>query len=316
MKKYSRIVVFGATGLVGSAVVRMLRKQGYKNILTPSHKHLNLLNYDEVAEYFSNCYEFRKTIQYVFLCAAKAGGIIANSTYPADYIYENIQIQTNIIKASHDWGVKKFLFLGSSCIYPKLAPQPMKEESLMTGALEYTNEAYAVAKIAGIMMCKKFKEQYGDNFISVMPCNLYGPNDNFNLETSHVIPAMINKFVDAKIRDLPEVSMWGDGTPTREFLYVDDLAEALILVMNNYDGLDFINIGSGEEIAIKNLAYLIAQLTGYEGKVVFDPSKPNGTPRKVLDVSKIKALGWKPSIDLAVGINKLIQWYYEYKSQV
>jgi GDP-L-fucose synthase len=299
LNKYSKIYVAGHRGLVGSAIVRNLLKKGYNNILYKTHKELDLTNQAEVIRFF----EIEKP-EYVFLAAAKVGGINANNTYPADFIYENLMIESNIIKAAHDYKAKKLLFLGSTCIYPKMAPQPIKEDYLLTGALEETNEAYAIAKIAGLEMCKFYKKQYGDNFISCMPTNLYGPNDNFDLNNSHVLPALIRKFHEAKVNNVPNVEVWGTGKPLREFLYVDDMADGCVFLMENYDGLQHVNIGTGEELSIGELAEIVKEVVGYEGNIVFNTSMPDGTPRKLCDVNKLHDLGWKHSVGLGEGIKK------------
>src|SRR3989338_1997035 len=300
----SKIYVAGHKGLVGSAIVRALEKQGYDNLILRTHSELDLLDQKSATDFFK-----KEKPEYVFLAAAKVGGIMANRTYPADFIYQNLQIQNNIIHHSHLNGVKKLLFLGSSCIYPRLARQPIKEEYLLTEALETTNEPYAVAKIAGIKMCQAYNRQYGTDFISVMPTNLYGPNDNFDPETSHVLPALIRKFHEAKINNQTEVVVWGTGAPKREFLYVDDLADACIFLMNNYDNSEIINIGTGEDISIKELAEMIKEITGFTGEINWDASKPNGTPRKLLDVGKLHNLGWKHQINLPDGILSVYEWY-------
>ncbi|MFD2554306.1 GDP-L-fucose synthase [Sphingobacterium tabacisoli] len=297
MEKEAKIYVAGHRGMVGSAIYEKLKQEGYTNIVTRTSKELDLRNQHDVAAFF----EAEKP-EYVFLAAAKVGGIIANNTYRADFIYENIAIQSNVIHQAHVQQVKKLLFLGSSCIYPKLAPQPLKEDYLLTGTLEPTNEPYAIAKIAGIKMCEAYRSQYGDNFISVMPTNLYGYNDNYHPENSHVLPALIRRFHEAKVNKVPEVTIWGTGSPLREFLFSTDLAEACVFLMNNYDEEQFINIGVGEDISIKDLALLIKTIIGYEGALNFDSNKPDGTPRKLMDVSKLHALGWKHSIDLEEGI--------------
>lgn len=306
MDKDSKIYVAGHTGLVGSAIVRNLQSKGYTNIITRTHKELDLTNQEAVRKFFEE-----ERPEYVFLAAAKVGGIRANSTYPADFIYENLMIECNVIKAAHDYKVKKLLFLGSSCIYPKMAPQPIKEEYLLSGYLEPTNEAYAIAKIAGLKMCQYFKRQYGDNFISCMPTNLYGPNDNFDLENSHVIPALIRKFHEAKIENKPYVEIWGTGTPRREFLYVDDMADACVFLMENYDGEETVNVGTGKDVTIRELAEIISKVVGYKGELKFDTSKPDGTPRKLLDVSKLNELGWKYKVELVDGIRKTYEWFLE-----
>ena len=297
MEKNSKIYVAGHRGMVGSAIVRELQKQGYTNIIVRTHKELDLCRQAAVEEFFA-----QEKPEYVFLAAAKVGGIIANSESPADFMYQNMMIEMNIINAAWKNDVKKLLFLGSSCIYPKFAPQPMKEEYLLTSALEPTNEAYALAKISGLKYCEYLKKQYGVNFISVMPPNLYGANDNYNATNSHVLPAFIRRFHEAKIENLPSVTCWGDGSPLREFLYVDDLANACLFLMNNYNETGFINVGAGEEITIKKLAELVADVVGYSGEIIWDTSKPNGTPRKIMDVSKINNLGWKYKTDLKDGI--------------
>jgi GDP-L-fucose synthase len=297
VEKEAKIYVAGHRGMVGSAIHEKLKQEGYTNIVTRTSKELDLRNQHDVAAFF----EAEKP-EYVFLAAAKVGGIIANNTYRADFIYENIAIQSNVIHQAHVQQVKKLLFLGSSCIYPKLAPQPLKEDYLLTGTLEPTNEPYAIAKIAGIKMCEAYRSQYGDNFISVMPTNLYGYNDNYHPENSHVLPALIRRFHEAKVNKVPEVTIWGTGSPLREFLFSTDLAEACVFLMNNYDEEQFINIGVGEDISIKDLALLIKTIIGYEGVLNFDSNKPDGTPRKLMDVSKLHALGWKHSIDLEEGI--------------
>lgn len=304
MNRDDKIFVAGHKGLVGSAIVRNLENNGYKNLVLKTHKELDLVNQNEVNIFFKN-----EKPDYVFLAAAKVGGIYANDTYPADFIYENIMIESNVIKAAHDNKVKKLLFLGSSCIYPKFAKQPIKENELLTGSLEPTNEAYAVAKIAGLEMCKFFKRQYGDNFISCMPTNLYGPNDNFDLETSHVMPALIKKIHDAKIQNKEKVEVWGTGRPVREFLHVDDMADACVFLMNNYDGEEHVNIGTGEEITIRDLALLIKKVVEYSGNIVFNSSMKDGTPRKVCDVSKLNKMQWKYKISLENGIKSVYQWY-------
>lgn len=306
MNKESRIYVAGHRGMVGSAIVRKLKNEGYSNILMATSSELDLRNQSSVNKWFED-----KQPEYVFLAAAKVGGIQANNQYRADFIYDNIMIEANIIKAAHDIKVKKLLFLGSSCIYPKMAPQPLKEEYLLEGYLEPTNEPYAIAKIAGIKLCQAFKDQYGDNFISAMPTNLYGPNDNYDLNNSHVLPALLRKIHTAKINGEPEVVMWGTGKPKREFLHVDDLAEACLFLMLNYDGKEHVNIGSGEDIEIKALAELIINVVGYNGKLVHDYDKPDGTPRKLMDVSKIDKLGWKYSISLETGIQNVYQQVLE-----
>jgi len=304
MDKSSKIYVAGHNGMVGSAIVRRLKKDGFENILTRSSRELDLRRQDEVEQFF-----YRERPDYVFLAAAKVGGILANNTYRGEFLYDNLMIEANVIEASRKYGVKKLLFLGSSCIYPKLAPQPLKEEYLLTGPLEPTNEPYAIAKIAGIKLCDAYRSQYGCNFISVMPTNLYGPNDNYDLKTSHVLPALLRKFHEAKIKGEKEVVMWGTGSPLREFLHVDDLADACLFLMENYDEPGLVNIGTGKDISIKDLALLIKKIVGFEGEIVHDLSKPDGTPRKLLDVSKLNKLGWKAKIGLEEGIRRVYEDY-------
>ena len=305
MQEKSKIFVAGHKGMVGSSLVRRLQYHGYMNIKGVNKSTLDLTNQKETKEYFEE-----EQFDYVFLAAAKVGGIIANSTYPAEFIYNNLQIQNNIIHSSYLTNVKKLLFLGSSCIYPKMAPQPMQEKDLLSGYVEPSNEAYALAKIAGLKMCQFYNKQYQSKFISCMPCNLYGVNDNFHPENSHVIPGLIRRFLEARKNDLESVSCWGTGSPMREFLFVDDLADACILLMNKYeDYSETINIGSGEEISIKELVELVASIIRYEGKIEWDTSKPDGHPRKVMDVSKIKNLGWSPKFNLKNGITTSVAWY-------
>ena len=303
MDSNSKVYVAGNTGLVGSAIVRMLHRKGYTNILSTPSSHFDLRRQDDVGRFFQI-----NEPEYVYLAAAKVGGIGANRDYPAHFIYDNLMIQSNIINASRKFGVKKLLFLGSSCIYPKMCEQPIKEEYLMTGPLEPTNDAYAIAKIAGIKMCQAYRQQYGFNAISLMPTNLYGPNDNFDRETSHVLPALISKFSDAK-ESGDFVTCWGDGSAMREFLHVDDLAEACFTCMKDYNSPEPINVGTGEDVTIKQLAETIAKTVGYDDIINWDISKPNGTPRKVLNVDKIKSLGWEPSISLEDGIQSTYEWY-------
>lgn len=310
MKKDSKIYVAGHRGLVGSAILRLLQQQGYTNLVYRTHEELDLTNQQAVKNFFD-----QEQPEYVFLAAAKVGGILANNTYPADFIYVNLQIQNNVIHQSYVHGVKKLCFLGSSCIYPKLAPQPMKEEYLLTGKLEPTNEPYAIAKIAGIKMVQSYNRQYGTEYISVMPTNLYGPNDNFDLQHSHVLPALIRKFVEANEKQAPSVVLWGTGTPRREFLYVDDMADACIFLMNTYSGNEFVNIGTGEDITILELANMIKNEVGYNGSLEFDTTKPDGTPQKLLDVTKIHSLGWKAKVSLVEGIKKTIEWYIANKKE-
>ncbi|MFD1771378.1 GDP-L-fucose synthase [Sphingobacterium suaedae] len=297
MEKEAKIFVAGHRGMVGSAIVRALKKSGYKNIICRTSKELDLRDQAAVTSFFN-----AEKPDYVFLAAAKVGGIIANNTYRADFIYENIAIQTNVIHQSYKNDVKKLLFLGSSCIYPKLAPQPLKEDYLLTGTLEPTNEPYAIAKIAGIKMCEAYRAQYGCNFISAMPTNLYGINDNYHPQNSHVLPALIRRFHEAKETGLSRVTIWGTGTPLREFLYSDDLGEACVFLMENYNEEQFINVGVGEDISIRDLAYLIKEIVGFNGDVDFDSQKPDGTPRKLMDVTKLHSLGWKHKTSLVEGI--------------
>jgi len=307
MDKMSKIYLAGHRGLVGSALKKKLESKGYDNLIFRTHRELDLTNQKVVNEFFK-----QEKPEYVFLAAAKVGGILANNTYPAEFIYENLMIEANIIHASFKYGVKKLLFLGSSCIYPKLAPQPLKEEYLLTGSLEETNEAYAVAKIAGIELCKHYNQQYGTNFISVMPTNLYGQNDNFDLETSHVMPALIRKFHEAKVKNEPEVVIWGTGKPFREFLHVDDMADACVYLMENFNTDDigkFVNIGVGKDITIGELAALIKEIVGFEGEIRKDLSKPDGTPQKLLDITKLSSLGWKAKTSLKDGIKQTYEWY-------
>lgn len=306
MKKDSKIYVAGHRGLVGSAIVRNLEANGFTNIITRTHAELDLTNQADVRKFFEE-----ERPEYVFLAAAKVGGIHANNTYPADFIYDNLMIQNNVIKAAHDFKVTKLLFLGSTCIYPKMAPQPIKEEYLLTGALEETNEAYAVAKIAGLEMCKFFKRQYGDNFISCMPTNLYGPNDNFDLKNSHVLPALIRKFHEAKVNGSDVVEVWGTGTPLREFIYVDDMAAACIFLMENYDGEQHVNIGTGEEVSIRQLAETVKEVVGFEGELVFNTDMPDGTPRKLTTVDKLHELGFMHKVSLNEGIRMAYEWFLE-----
>ena len=306
MEKNAKIYVAGHKGLVGSAIMRSLTKFGYTNLIYKTRDELDLRDQQAVNAFFE-----AERPQYIFLAAAKVGGIFANITYPADFIFDNLTIQANVIHTSYVFGVKKLLFLGSSCIYPRLAPQPIKEEYLLTGLLESTNEPYAVAKIAGLKMCQSYRSQYGTNFISAMPTNLYGPNDNFDPENAHVVPALIKKFHEAKVNMRPYVEVWGTGAPRREFLYVDDLADALIFLMDHYNEAMPINIGMGEDITVRDLAFLIKDVVGYEGEVRFDPSKPDGVPRKLLEVKKIRTLGWKPEVDLRKGIILTYKWFCE-----
>ena len=304
MNKDSKIYVAGHRGLVGSAIVRNLEERGYTNIICRTHKELDLTRQADVEKFFEE-----EKPEYVFLAAAKVGGIQANNTRPAEFIYENLMIESNIIHSAYKYGVKKLLFLGSSCIYPKFANQPIKEEYLLTGELEPTNEAYAIAKITGIELCKFYRRQYGCDFISAMPTNLYGINDNFDLETSHVLPALIRKFHEAKINNQEEVVMWGTGKPLREFMYVDDLADALVHLMLDYSDEIHVNMGTGKDLSIGELAQIVKEVVGYEGKIVNDLSKPDGTPRKLLDVSRLEATGWKYKTELRDGIERVYKWY-------
>lgn len=299
MKKEDKIYIAGHNGMVGSSIVRKLEQEGFSNLITRSSKELNLINQADVLAFFEE-----NKPDYVFLAAAKVGGIQANNTYKGDFLYDNLMIQTNVIHAAHTHQVKKLLFLGSSCIYPKFAEQPISEDSLLTGTLEPTNEPYAIAKIAGIKLCDAYRDQYGANFISAMPTNLYGPNDNYDLSNSHVLPAMIRKFHEAKNNGGKEVVVWGTGKPMREFLYVDDLAEACYFLMEQYNEPGAINVGTGSDITIADLAHLVKKIVGFEGEIVFDTSKPDGTPKKQLDVSRINQLGWKATTELEAGIRK------------
>jgi GDP-L-fucose synthase len=308
MEKTDKIYVAGHTGLVGSAILRSLQAQGFCKFLLHTIEELDLTRQSDVDDLFK-----QEHPDYVFLAAAKVGGIYANNTYPADFIYLNLQLECNIIHSAYQSGVKKLCFLGSSCIYPKFAQQPMKEGYLLDGKLEPTNEPYAIAKIAGIKMCQSFNRQYGTNFISVMPTNLYGPYDNFDLNSSHVLPALIKKFVDARKTSASSVTVWGTGSPKREFLFVDDLADAVVFLMNHYDDGEIVNIGTGKDISILELAHVIKEEVGFIGSIKFDTTKPDGTPRKLLDVSKINALGWTAKTTLREGIRKTIQWYLENK---
>ncbi|ERT67841.1 GDP-L-fucose synthetase [Cetobacterium somerae ATCC BAA-474] len=304
MKKNSKIYIAGHKGMVGSAIVRRLEENGYTNIIYRTSAELDLRNQADVEKFFKE-----EKPEYVFLAAAKVGGIHANNSYPAEFIYDNLMIEANIINSSYKNSVKKLLFLGSSCIYPKFSHQPIKEEYLLTGSLEETNEAYAIAKITGIELCKFYRRQYGCNFISAMPTNLYGINDNFNLETSHVMPALIRKFHEAKINNSKEVIMWGTGKPRREFMYVDDLADSLIHLMLNYSDEIHVNLGIGEDIEIGELANLIKEIVGYEGKIVNDLSKPDGTPRKLLDVTRLNLTGFRYKVELKDGIKRVYEWF-------
>jgi len=311
ISKDSKIFLAGHKGLVGSAILKLLKKEDYTNIITKTRKELDLLDDNQVKTFFEE-----EKPDYVFLAAAKVGGIVANSNTPADFIYENLKIETNVIHNSYLAGVKKLLFLGSSCIYPKLAKQPIKEEYLLSNYLEESNIAYAVSKIAGIIMCQKYNEQYGTNFISAMPSNLYGPGDNFNLRDSHVLPALIRKFHNAKENNNNSVEVWGTGDPRREFIYIDDLAKACLFLMNNYDDSEIVNIGTGEDFSIKELAEIIKSEVGFSGEIKWDTTKPDGTPRKLLDVSKLKDLGWQPSINLKEGISETYKWFLDNRDDI
>jgi GDP-L-fucose synthase len=306
MIRDSKVFVAGHRGLVGAAIVRRLAAAGYSNLVTKSHAELDLTNQLAVENFFTNEHP-----DYVFLAAAKVGGIMANRTYPADFIRINLAIQSNVIDAAYRHGVKKLLFLGSSCIYPKDAPQPINEEHLLTGPLETTNEWYAIAKIAGLKMCQAYRNQYGFKAIAVMPTNLYGPGDNFDLETSHVLPALVRKFHEAKVSGASQVAIWGTGRPRREFLHVDDLADACLFLMQNYDSGQILNVGVGRDIRIRELANLIAKTVGYDGEIVFDATKPDGTPMKLLDTTRLSELGWGAAITLPAGIQGTYQWYLE-----
>lgn len=306
MNKDSKIYIAGHLGLVGSAITRKLQELGYNNLIFRTLEELDLMDQKSTADFFA-----KEKPEYVFLAAAKVGGIKANEDYPADFIYQNLQVQNNVIHNAYINGVKKLLFLGSSCIYPRGCAQPIKEEYFMTGPLEKTNDAYAIAKIAGIKMCQSYDKQYGTKFISVMPTNLYGPNDNFDLESSHVLPALLRKFHDAKTKGEKEVVMWGTGSAMREFLYVDDLADACVHLMNTYEENEIVNIGTGKDIKIIDLANLIKKVVGFEGKIVSDTTKPDGTPRKLLDVSKLHSLGWKHKIELEEGLKKTYEWFFK-----
>jgi GDP-L-fucose synthase len=310
LSKSSRVYVAGHRGLVGSAVVRAFQKQGYDNLLLRTHSELDLTEQAQVRNFFE-----AERPDVVIMAAAKVGGIYANSSKPATFIRDNLLIQDNVIDAAHRSGVGKFVFLGSSCIYPKMAPQPIKEDYLLTGALEATNEWYAVAKIAGVKMCQAYRREYGFNAISLMPTNLYGPGDNFDLQNSHVLPALIRRFHDAKVRGDENVTVWGTGTPRREFLHVDDMADAVLYLLQNYDAEAIVNIGWGEDVTIRELAELILSVIGYRGRLVFDSEKPDGTPRKLLDVSRLKSLGWQAKITLREGIERTYRWFMEHSGE-
>ena len=306
MDKTDKIYVAGHRGLVGSAIVRSLQKRGYENIIGKTHSELDLTCQQAVRDFFE-----AERPEVVVLAAAKVGGIHANETAPAEFAYENMQIQCNVIKCAHDFGVKKLLFLGSTCIYPRMAPQPIPEDALLTGPLETTNEAYAIAKIAGLEMCKFYKKQYGDDFISCMPTNLYGPHDNYDLSGSHVMPAMIRKVHEAKLAGAPRVELWGTGAPLREFLYVDDMADACVFLLEHYSGEQHVNIGTGKEVTIKELAELVKRITGYEGEIFWNSAMPDGTPRKLTDVSKLHGLGWTHKVELEEGVRLAYDWFRE-----
>ena len=306
IKKTDKIFVAGHRGLVGSAIVRSLERQGYTNIVKRTHKELDLMNQPAVYKFFEE-----EKPDVVVLAAAKVGGINANSLAPASFAYENMQIQCNVINAAHENNVKKLLFLGSSCIYPRLAPQPITEDALLTGPLEPTNEGYAIAKISGLKMCQYYKKQYGDDFISCMPTNLYGPYDNYDLSGSHVMPAMIRKFHDAKVNNLPSVELWGTGTPLREFLYVDDMADACVFLLENYSGEQHVNIGTGKEVTIKYLAELVKKTVGYEGEIIWNKDMPDGMPRKLCDVTKLHNLGFTHKVELEEGVKLAYEWFKE-----
>ncbi|MBO0948273.1 GDP-L-fucose synthase [Fibrella forsythiae] len=302
MEKQAKIYVAGHRGMVGSAIVRQLEAGGYTNIISRTSSELDLRNQAAVADFFAE-----QKPEYVFLAAAKVGGILANNIYRADFLYENLMIEANIIHSAFQHGVTKLLFLGSSCIYPKMAPQPLKEDSLLSGFLEQTNEPYAIAKIAGIKLCESYRSQYGANFISAMPTNLYGPNDNYDLQGSHVLPALIRKFHEAKVNGQPFVEVWGTGSPLREFMHADDLAEACVFLMNNYDGEQFVNVGTGEDLTIRALAEMVKDVVGFDGELRWNTEKPDGTPRKLMDVSRLHAMGYKHKIDLPEGLEKTYQ---------
>jgi GDP-L-fucose synthase len=308
VEKSAKIYIAGHRGMVGSAILRKLQQEGYSNFVLRTSKELDLRNQADVFRFFEE-----EKPEYVFLAAAKVGGIVANNTYRADFLYENLMIQNNVIHAAHVADVKKLMFLGSSCIYPKMAPQPLREDYLLTGSLEPTNEPYAIAKIAGIKMCESYRRQYGRNFISVMPTNLYGPNDNYDLQNSHVLPALIRKFHEAKVQGQPSVEVWGTGSPLREFLHADDLADACYFLMQEYDGEEFVNIGTGEDLSIKDLALLIKDIVGFDGELIWNTSKPDGTPRKLMDVSKLHHLGWRHRIELPEGIRQVYEKFVEHE---
>ncbi|WP_353949191.1 GDP-L-fucose synthase [Sporolactobacillus sp. Y61] len=306
MEKNAKIYIAGHHGLVGSNIMKKLREKGYTNVIGKTRQELDLTNQDAVNAFFDV-----ERPEYVVLAAAKVGGILANNSYPADFIMKNLQIQCNVIDAAYRTGVKKLLFLGSSCIYPRMCPQPIKEEYLLTGELEKTNEAYALAKISGLKMCYFYKKQYGANFISVMPTNLYGPGDNFGLTNSHVLPALLRKMHEAKESGADKVEIWGTGKPLREFLYIEDMADGCVFLLENYDGADFVNLGTGKELTIRELAELIKKVVGYQGELYFNSDKPDGTPRKLLDVSKMKRMGWTYKVELEDGIRRTYRWFLE-----
>ena len=309
MERGSRIYVAGHRGLVGSALVRRLRSAGFDNLLLRSHDELELEDQHAVFDLFA-----RERPDYVFLAAAKVGGILANSTWPADFIRSNLVIQLNVVEAAYRSGVRKLMFLGSSCIYPKLAPQPIREEYLLSGPLEPTNQPYAVAKIAGIELCQSYNRQYGTRYVSVMPTNLYGPGDNFDLQSSHVLPALLRRFHEAKEAGAPSVTVWGSGTPRREFLHVDDMADACFFVMERWDSGEIVNIGCGHDVSIAELAETVARVVGYRGEIAFDRSRPDGTPRKLLDVTRLRSLGWEPRIGLEDGVRDTYRWFLEHRA--
>jgi len=311
MDKYAKIFVAGHRGLVGSAIIRALQREGYNNILSRGRDELDLTSQQAVNAFFTT-----ERPEYVFLAAAKVGGIHANNTYRGDFIYQNLAIQTNIIEAARQHGVKRLLFLGSSCIYPRNCPQPMKEEHLLQGALEQTNEPYAIAKIAGIKLCESYNHQYGTDFATVMPTNLYGPGDNFDLQNSHVLPALLRKAHEARVNKASQMVIWGSGTPLREFLHVDDMASACLFVMKNFGYNAMLNVGSGQEVSIKQLAELVREVVGFEGEIVFDPSKPDGTQRKLVDTTKLNQLGWKAEISLKEGLKSTYDWFMQQDSGV
>ena len=311
MDRDTRVYVAGHRGLVGSALVRRLRAEGYTHILTATRDELDLRDQAAVTAWFR-----AMRPEFVFLVAGTVGGILANATRPAEFIYDNLMIHTSVVHAAHLYGARKLLYLGSSCIYPRDCPQPMKEEDLLSGTLEPTNEPYAIAKIAGIKLCQAYRRQYGCNFVSAMPTNLYGPHDNFDLSSSHVLPALLRRFHEATITRQDEVAVWGSGTPRREFLHVDDLADACLFLMQEYEGDQHINVGTGEDLSIRELAELVAEVVGYRGRITFDPSKPDGTPRKLLDVSRIQEAGWKPHIPLREGVRQTYVWFLEHASEI